>query len=67
MSAAQWLLMIVGVILSVTTFMLMRFPQYRREEYRGGPFSTTTSLVAAVLMLVLCLIFVLAQGRFEAG
>lgn len=67
MSAAQWLIAIVGLLLAVTTFMLMRFPHHRREQYRGDPFSIGISLVAAVLVLALCLTFVWAQGQFEAG
>jgi hypothetical protein len=47
------------------TFVLMRFPQHRREQYRGEPFSTPVSLTAALAVLVLCLVFAWAQGRFE--
>lgn len=67
MSAAQWLIASVGLLLAVTTFMLMRFPHHRREQYRGRPFSIGISLLAAALMLTLCLMFVWAQGQFEAG
>lgn len=66
MSAAQWLIASVGLVLAVTTFMLMRFPHHRREQYRGGPFSLAVSVAAAALMLAVCLVFVWAQGQWEA-
>jgi hypothetical protein len=40
MSPAQWLIVTIGAVVSTTTFMLMRYPQHRREEYRGEPFSS---------------------------
>jgi hypothetical protein len=66
MSAAQLLIAAVGACLVITTFALMRFPQHRREQYRGEPFSLIASAVAAGMMAILVLAFIWAQGRFEA-
>ena len=66
MSAAQLLIGVIGLGVSVSTFVLMRFPYHRREQYRGQPFSTAASLVAAAVFLAVCLAFVWAQGRYES-
>jgi hypothetical protein len=66
MSAAQWMIATVCTVASVVTFMLMRYPHHRREQYRGEPFSVAVSLIAAGLVLALGVIFVFAQGRFES-
>lgn len=66
MSAAQLLIGVVGLGASFATFILMRFPEYRRQQYLGAPFSTTASAVTALLVLTFCLACVWAQGRFEA-
>jgi Co/Zn/Cd efflux system component len=66
MSAAQLLIGIIGLGASVIAFVLMRFPQHRREQYYGRAFSLPASLALAAVILVMCLIFVWAQGRFEA-
>ena len=66
MSAAQLLIGLIGLGVSMGTFVLMRFPQHRREQYRGEPFSTTASFVAAAVLLAVCLAFVWAQGRYES-
>jgi hypothetical protein len=66
MSAAQLLIGVIGLTTSVIAFVLMRFPQHRREQYRGQAFSIPASLAAAAVILVTCLVFVWAQGRFEA-
>ena len=66
MSAAQLLIVIVGLGASFSTFALMRYPHHRREQYRGQPFSTAASLVAAAAVLAVCLAFALAQGVYES-
>jgi hypothetical protein len=66
MSPAQWLIVLVGLGASAATFVLMRYPQHRREQYRGEAFSMPVSLFAAAIVLALCLVFAWAQGRFEA-
>jgi hypothetical protein len=66
MSAAQLLIVIVGLGASFSTFVLMRFPHHRREQYRGQPFSTAASLAAAAVVLAVCLAFALAQGVYES-
>ena len=65
MSAAQLLIVVVGLGASVSTFGLMRYPQQRREQYRGQPFSLAASLLAAAVVLAICLVFAWAQGRYE--
>jgi hypothetical protein len=67
MSAAQWLIVMVGLVTSCVTFGLMRYPETRREQYRGRPFSMPASMAAALAVLALCLFFAWAQGRYEAG
>jgi hypothetical protein len=64
-SAAQWLIVVIGAVVSTSTFMLMRYPQHRREEYRGEPFSAASSLTGAAVMLALCLLFAWIQGQSE--
>ena len=66
MSAAQLLIAAVGLIVSIITFMLMRYPRHRREQYRGQAFSTAASLVTAAIVLAACLVMVWAQGRYES-
>jgi hypothetical protein len=66
MSAAQLLIVIVGLGASFSTFVLMRYPHHRREQYRGQPFSVAASLVAAAVVLAVCLAFAVAQGVYEA-
>jgi NADH:ubiquinone oxidoreductase subunit 6 (subunit J) len=66
MSAAQGLIAVVGLVVSFTTFVLMRYPQHRREQCRGRPFSMGASLVAAAIVLAACLVMVWAQGRYES-
>ena len=65
MSAAQLLIAAVGVTAAVCTFVLMRYPEHRREQYRGSPFSMPVSLGAAVFILVMFVVFVWAQGLSE--
>jgi hypothetical protein len=66
MSPAQLLIAVVGLTVSVVTFVLMRYPQHRREQYRGSAFSITASLVMATIVLAACLVMVWAQGRYES-
>jgi hypothetical protein len=66
MSAAQLMIGTISVVASIATFVLMRFPQHRREQYRGEPFSVVASLIAAAAVLAVGVIFVVAQGRFES-
>lgn len=67
MSAAQALIVLVGLGLSGGTFVLLRFPGYRREQYRGEAFSMLSSATAAVAMLLLCLVLAWAQGQYESS
>ena len=65
MSAAQLMIGTISVVASIATFVLMRFPQHRREQYRGEPFSIVASLIAAAIVLTVSVTFVLAQDRYE--
>jgi hypothetical protein len=66
MSPAQWLVAGIGATLSIATFMLLRHPRYRRDQFRGEPASLAWSLAAAALMAGVGILFVWTQGRFEA-
>jgi hypothetical protein len=66
MSAAATVDCVVGLTVSFTTFVLMRDPRHRREQYRGEPFSMAASLVAAAIVLAACRVMVWAQGRYES-
>jgi hypothetical protein len=66
MSPAQALVTGIFATLSIATFLLMRYPRYRRQQYRGEPFALRTSLVAAAVMLAIGVFCVWAQGRFES-
>jgi hypothetical protein len=65
MSPAQLLIAAVGVTVAVCTFVLMRYPEHRREQYRGSAFSIPVSLGAVAFILVMFVVFVWAQGRSE--
>ena len=67
MSAAQWLIVTIGVVTSYITYALMRYPEKGREQYRGHAFSVRVSIAAALIVLAMCLFFAWAQGRYEAG
>lgn len=63
---AQVLIAVIGTGASITTFCLMRFPQYRRAPSRHyGAFSVTTSLIGAGIILALCALMVIAQGIWQ--
>jgi hypothetical protein len=65
MSAAQLLIGIVGLTASICTFVLLRLPQYRREQYRGQAFSTARW--SRLRSSWLCTLrYVWPQGRFES-
>jgi ABC-type Fe3+ transport system permease subunit len=66
MSAAQWLIVAVGLVTSSITFALMRYPEHRREQFRGQAFSVRLSAIAALIVLAFCLLMAWAQGRYEA-
>jgi hypothetical protein len=65
MSPAQLLIAAIGVTVAVCTFVLMRYPEHRREQYRGSPFSMPVSIGAAVFILVVFVVFVWAQALSE--
>lgn len=66
MSLAQLLIGVIGLGASISVFVLMRFPQHRREPYRGEPFSLAASLGVTVVVLALCLLFAWMQGQLES-
>jgi len=66
MDSAKVLIAVVGLSASIVTFWLMRFPRYRREQFRHyGAFSVTASLLAALAVLVFCLLLVLVQRAWQ--
>jgi hypothetical protein len=66
MDSAKVLIAVVGLSASIVTFWLMRFPRYRREQFRHyGAFSVTVSLLAALAVLVFCLLLLLVQGAWQ--
>jgi hypothetical protein len=66
MDSAKVLIAVIGLIASIVTFWLMRFPRYRREQFRHyGAFSVTASLFAALAVLLFCLLLLLAQSAWQ--
>lgn len=59
MNAPQILVMVVALVLSPMVFILMRYPQFRRDPFRSsGPFSLAASGLCA--LSVFCLLAFLA-------
>ena len=66
MDSAQVLIAIIGLTASIVTFWLMRFPRYRREQFKHyGSFSVTASLFAALAVLFFCLLLLLVQRAWR--
>lgn len=66
MDSAKVLIAVIGLTASIVTFWLMRFPRYRREQFRHyGTFSLTASLFAALAVLLFCLLLLLAQSAWQ--
>jgi hypothetical protein len=58
MNAPKALILTVGVFASLSVFLLMRYPQLRREQFRTSkPFSVVASLLCAlvVFLLIACM------------
>jgi hypothetical protein len=58
MNAPKTLILTVGVFASLSVFLLMRYPQLRREQFRTSkPFSVVASLLCAlvVFLLIACM------------
>jgi len=52
MNAAALLLLVVGAVIAMAVFAVMRFPGARREQFRQHPaFSLWVSTVASVAVL----------------
>ena len=63
MSLPQVLIVCVGVVASMTTFGLMRYPHLRRAQYRRyGAFSLIMSALGAAGVFFLTVLMALAQG-----
>ncbi len=58
MNALQILIWVVALLLSLVVFLVMRYPDLRREQYRGSdPFSWGQSLLAAFAIFCLLALF----------
>ncbi len=64
---AQAFIAVIGLVAAIVTFCLMRFPGYRRPQFRQyGAFSILASLLGAAVILTLVVLMVLAQGAWQA-
>lgn len=62
-NAAQWLIAAIMALIATATFLLMRYPRFRRTQFReSGAFSFRVSLVTSVLVAVLGALMVWVQG-----
>jgi hypothetical protein len=62
MDPARLLIVAVGVIVSVTVFCLLRFPRFRRAQFREyAPLSFRASTLGAAAVLGLFVLFLLLQ------
>lgn len=63
---AQIFIGFIGLMMAVMTFCLMRFPKYRRPQFREyGAFSLRDSLLGGLSVLVLIALMILIQGLSE--
>ncbi|MBF0119121.1 MAG: hypothetical protein HQK79_09820 [Desulfobacterales bacterium] len=61
-SPAKILILTVGLVASIVVFLIMRFPQLRRAEFRNRKrFSTIQSSICAALMSFLFMILAMLQ------
>jgi heme/copper-type cytochrome/quinol oxidase subunit 4 len=66
MDVAEVLIAIVGLVASVTTYCLMRFPHMRREPFRRyAACSVLVSSLAALAVLCLSLLVLIAQYAWQ--
>ena len=57
------LMVCVGVVVSVATLGLMRYPYFRRAQFRGyGAFSLIVSLLCAAGVLLMTVLMVIGRG-----
>ena len=63
MDSAQQLILVVGLVATGVTFVLMRYPQTRRPQFRGlAGLSLPVSLMGALIMLAMFCGIVYIQG-----
>ena len=63
MSPPQVLIVCVGVVASLATFGLLRYPHFRRAPYRRyGAFSLIVSALGAAGVFLVTVLMALAQG-----
>jgi hypothetical protein len=66
MDPAQILIAVIGTVISIVTFYLMRYPHMRREPFNGfGAFSVGASAAGALAVLLFVMLLVLAQGAWQ--
>lgn len=67
MSLAQVLIAVIGLVASITTFCVFRFPSCRREPFRQfQACSFALSILGAAAVLVLFMLMLLAQGAWQS-
>lgn len=61
-SFAQILIGFIGLVMTIGTFCLMRYPRFRRPQFReSGAFSVRDSLWGAIIILVLIALMIIFQ------
>lgn len=64
MDSAQWLIVLVGIVVAMATGLLLRRLQLRRRPYqRLGPSSQVQAVFGSMLMLALFLFLAWLQGE----
>ena len=66
MSLSQIFIGFIGLVMAIGTFCLMRFPRFRRPQFREyGAFSLLDSVLGGLSVLVLIALMILIQGLSE--
>lgn len=67
-SLAQIFIGFIGLIMAILTFCLMRYPQFRRPQFReSGAFSVKKSLIGGLFILIIIVLMILIQGFREGN
>jgi hypothetical protein len=65
-SIAQIFIGFIGLMIAISTFCLMRYPRFRRPQFReSGAFSIGKSLLGASVVLLIIALMMLVQGIWE--
>ena len=63
MDAASLLLTVVAAIVAGTVFALMRYPRFRRAQFRGYPACSLRASVLGAVAVVLTFVLLVALNR----